>query len=52
MTGKEFVRLYPKGRYILRLAHHVAAVVDSVVIDSWDSTRKCVYGAWQLKVAS
>jgi hypothetical protein len=49
MTGMNFVQHYPKGRYILRLSNHFAAVVDGTLLDSWDCTRKCVYGAWEIR---
>lgn len=31
MTGAQFCRRYPRDRYILRMAHHVAAVKDGVL---------------------
>ena len=49
MNGVEFCKLHPKGNFILRMAHHVAAVVDGKLYDSWDSTRRCVYAAWEVK---
>ena len=49
ITSGDFARMYPKGKFILRMAHHVAAVVDGVLYDTWDSSRKCCYGAWQIK---
>ncbi len=48
MIGKQFCAEHPTGRYILRMAHHVAAVVDGVLYDTWNSTGKCVYGAWEV----
>lgn len=49
MTGREFCQLHPSGSFILNLAHHVAAVEDGVLIDTWDCTEKCVYAAWELR---
>ena len=49
MTGVEFCRRYSNGHFILRMAHHVAAVVDGNLYDSWDSTRRCVYSAWEVQ---
>lgn len=34
------------GRAVLRMARHFAAVVDGVLLDTWDSSRKMVYGYW------
>lgn len=49
MTGDEFCRKYPKGRFILRLAKHVVAVKDGVLYDKWDSSGKCCYNAWEVE---
>lgn len=49
MTGEQFCKAYPTGRYLLRLAHHVTAVVNGNLIDTWDCSRKCVYGAWRIR---
>lgn len=49
MDGVQFCKLHPKGRFIVRMAHHVAAVVDGKLYDSWDSSSKCVYSAWEVQ---
>ena len=49
MNGERFCKIYPKGKYLLRMAHHVTAVVDGVIYDTWDCSWKCVYNAWQVK---
>lgn len=39
----------PEGRVIVRLSRHVAAVIDGVLHDTYDSSRggsRCVYGLW------
>ena len=39
----------PAGRLIVRLSRHYAAVVDGVVLDTYDPRRngaRCVYGYW------
>lgn len=51
MTGADFCKKYKKGRFILRLAHHVVAVKDGVFYDIMDCTQMCVYTAWQLPPA-
>lgn len=40
----------PSGRIIARVSKHLAAVVDGVLHDTYDCTRKgrrCVYGYWK-----
>ena len=44
MTAEEFAKSHPKGRFIMRLAHHEAACVDGVILDAWNCGGKCVYG--------
>jgi hypothetical protein len=39
----------PKGRIMVQLSKHVAAVIDGVVQDTHDPSRsgtRCVYGYW------
>ena len=36
MTAKEFALTHPNGTYILRLAHHLSAIVDGKIRDTWD----------------
>ncbi len=52
MTGYEFCRKYTKGRFILRMAHHVAAVKDGQLYDTGDSSTACVYTAWEVEPAT
>ena len=49
MNGKRFCKAYPKGRYILQMAHHWTACVDGVIYDTWDCSEKCVYRAYKVK---
>jgi len=51
MNGAIFCRLFREGRFILRLAQHVVAVKDGVLFDVFDSTRACVYVAWEVSQA-
>lgn len=49
MNGQRFAEQHPRGSFILRLAHHLAAVEDGVLYDTWDCSQKCVYTAWQIR---
>jgi hypothetical protein len=49
LRGRDFVKQYPTGTYILNLAKHIVAVVDGVYLDTWDSTDKMIYNAWQVE---
>ena len=48
MSHPRFVSEHPEGRYIIREAGHVSAVVDGVVMDtSRPYEGRCIYGAWR-----
>lgn len=49
LRGKDFIKLYPKGTYILNLAKHIVCIKDGVYLDTWDSTDKMIYNAWEVK---
>lgn len=49
MNGLRFCERYPEGRFILKMAGHVAAVVDGKLFDTWNSLDKCVYRAWRIE---
>ena len=49
MNGERFCELYPKGKYLLRMAHHLTACIDGVIYDTWDCSDKCVYNAYEFK---
>ena len=49
MTGNKFCEAYPKGRYILNMAHHLTCAVDGYIFDTWDCGKKCVYTAYKVE---
>lgn len=49
MNGEMFCKEFPKGSYILNMAHHWSCCVDGVIYDTWDCSEKCVYTAYKIK---
>lgn len=49
IKGSDFCELHPKGTYILKMAGHVAACIDGVILDTWDCSYRSVYTAWEIK---
>lgn len=49
MNGHKFAETYPTGSYILRMAGHLSACVDGVILDTWDCRSKCVYNAYKVR---
>lgn len=48
IKGYDFIDLYPKGTYILKMAGHITVVKDGVLYDLWDSRYRSVYTAWKV----
>lgn len=47
LTGKEFCEKFNKGCYICIIGgHHITAVVDGKIYDTWDCTDKTVGNYW------
>ena len=50
ITAAEFCKMFPKGKYILKVTgHHITAVIDGKVHDHWDCTDKCVGNFWKVE---
>lgn len=51
-TGKEFIEeiAKPNKRYLLKIGgHHVTAIKDGTVYDTWDCTNKSVGNYWSIE---
>lgn len=46
-TIRDFAAEHPQGTYILGTGNHVAAVVDGVLYDSWDSSYEIPITYWE-----
>ena len=46
-TIRDFMAEHPQGTYILGTGNHVAAVVDGVLYDSWDSSYEIPITYWE-----
>jgi len=47
-TAEDFANDNPLGVFVLGFGGHVAAVVDGVIFDSWDSSREIPQFYWYL----
>lgn len=43
LTVEQFAQQHPTGRYLVRVAHHLTAVVDGVIKDAWNTSNEVVY---------
>lgn len=50
MNPLRFCKDFPEGRFIVRTAGHVFAIIDGVGYDDEDPERddRCIYGCWKL----
>ncbi len=48
IKGSDFCELHPKGTYILKMAGHITACIDGVILDTWDCSYRSVYTAWEI----
>ncbi len=49
MNPFQFCADFPRGRFIVRTAKHVFAIVDGVVLDTTaPRPDRCIYGTWEL----
>lgn len=46
MNVEDFCKKHRKGRYMLKVANHMTAVVDGKVRDTWNTANKCIYHYW------
>lgn len=50
-TVESFAQDHKKGKFILRVSHHVVALVDGYYYDTWDCGGKSLYGWYELTTA-
>jgi hypothetical protein len=49
MYPGDFCKIFPRGRWIIKTARHVSAVIDATIHDTFrPDPFRCIYGAWQL----
>lgn len=46
-TVDSFAKEHPSGTYIVKVSHHVVAVIDGKYYDTWDSGYKSLYGYYE-----
>ena len=47
-TVLDFAIGHARGHYIVQVARHATAVVNGVILDTWNCGHKCIYGAWEI----
>ena len=48
MNLEDFCKKHKKGRFIVKVANHLTAVVDGICYDTWNPANKCIYWYYEL----
>lgn len=46
MTVRDFAEQHPRGIYLLRMDGHITTLIDGILYDLWDSSKKEITHAW------
>lgn len=49
MTIGEFAKICPKGNYVVSCNGHVVAVLNNVIVDTFDSSKRIMKCCWKVK---
>lgn len=48
-TVREFAKENPYGRYAVTMDGHITAIIDGVIIDTFNPSERIIRCAWQIK---
>ena len=48
-TIGEFAREYSKGRYAVTMNGHITAIIDGIIIDTFDPSNRIMRCAWRIR---
>lgn len=48
MTIGEFSEICPKGHFVVTTKGHIVAIIDNVIVDTWDSSNKVMDCCWEV----
>ena len=48
LTIKEFLKLYPKGKYLITVKNHITCAIDGCIYDTWDCTSKRIWSVYRV----
>ena len=51
ITTKAFAKKHPKGIFAVGVRGHMTAIIDGVIVDSWDCSKRIVTHAWEYNPA-
>lgn len=48
MTIGEFSRIAPKGHFVATMNGHITAIIDNVIVDTFDCSDRMIKCCWQI----
>ena len=45
----EFAEFCPKGNFVVTTKGHIVAIINNVILDTWDCSDKIMKCCWQIK---
>lgn len=49
MTIGEFSKIAPKGHFVATMNNHIVAIIDNVIVDTFDCSNRQIKCCWQIK---
>lgn len=48
MTVGEFSKKCPKGHFVVTMNGHITAIIDNIIVDTFDCSRRQMICSWQI----
>ena len=48
MTVEEFCKIAPKGHFVATMNGHITAIIDNVIVDVFDCSKRRIKCCWQI----
>ena len=48
MTIGEFSKIAPKGHFVATMNGHITAIIDNVIVDTFDCSNRMIKCCWQI----
>lgn len=49
MTVGEFAKHCPKGHFVVTMDGHITAIIDNIIVDVFDCSKRMMKCCWQIK---
>lgn len=49
LTIGEFAKMCPKGHFVVTTKGHIVAIIDNVIVDTWDSSKRTMKCCWAIE---